>query len=477
MLPKVDLPDFSRAHILVCGDVMLDRYWYGDTTRISPEAPVPVVHIQDIETRPGGAANVALNIASLGAEVSLLGIVGVDAEADELQRKLSLAQVQCAFVSTQHHPTVTKLRVLSQNQQLIRLDFESSAVLEMEGEGLLAQFDEQLSSANMVILSDYAKGVLREAPKLIQRARARGIPVLVDPKSTDLNRYRGATLITPNLKEFEAMVGPCAQDDELVERARALLKQYEFGAILVTRGKQGMILIQQDEAPFNIPTYARDVYDVTGAGDTVIAVLAASLAAGSSLQEAAMMANRAAGLVVAKLGAATVSVPELRRALRQAEGRHEGILTEAELRTMVSDAKAHGESVVMTNGCFDILHAGHVQYLQQAKNLGNYLVVAVNDDASVRRLKGSERPLNSLIERMQVLAALEAVDAVVSFSEDTPARLYETILPSILVKGGDYTVEHIAGAEAVINSGGKVEVLSFKDGCSTSALIDKIRKK
>jgi len=475
MFSTLQLPDFSKVAVLVCGDVMLDRYWYGNTTRVSPEAPVPVVHVRDMETRPGGAANVALNIASIGASSTLLGVTGDDAEADDLHQKLLQAQVISALLRVSGQPTITKLRVLSQNQQLIRLDFEGDSPAD-NAKPLLTQFQKQLPKCQIVVLSDYAKGALANAPELIALARAAGIPVLVDPKLTDFSHYRGATVITPNLKEFEAVVGPCADDEALVEQALTLINRYELSALLVTRGKEGMILIEKNGEVLNIPTFAQSVYDVTGAGDTVIGILAASLASGLSLREAAVMANLAAGIVVAKLGAATVSVSELQSVIRKQYSHHGGILTEAELLVMVADVKARGEVVVMTNGCFDILHAGHVQYLQQAKNLGDRLIVAVNSDESVKRLKGAERPLNSLEDRMEILAALDVVDAVVSFSEDTPQRLIEAVLPNILVKGGDYQVHQIAGSEAVMKAGGQVIILDFKEGRSTSSLIEKIKE-
>ncbi|HYF98394.1 MAG TPA: bifunctional D-glycero-beta-D-manno-heptose-7-phosphate kinase/D-glycero-beta-D-manno-heptose 1-phosphate adenylyltransferase HldE [Coxiellaceae bacterium] len=475
MLTKLSLPPLNNVSVLVCGDVMLDRYWYGDTSRISPEAPVPVVHVHDMKTCPGGAANVALNIAAVGAQATLMGIVGNDVEASDLQQHLLAANVKPLLLKTDRQSTTTKLRVLSQNQQLIRLDFEHKHTQGLMKEELLAQFKQHLSYSQVVILSDYAKGVLSCAPELIALARAQGIPVLVDPKSLDFNCYRGANLITPNMREFEAVVGHCANNTELVGRATKLVNDYEIDALLVTRGKEGMSLIQKNGKATHIPSFARDVYDVSGAGDTVIGILAACMAAGSNLEDAAAIANLAAGLVVAKLGTATVSVSELQRAIRHQCSHQGGILTETELLQLVAEAKLHGETVVMTNGCFDILHSGHVQYLQQAKNLGDHLIVAVNTDDSVSRLKGPTRPLNSLEDRLQILVALEAVDAVVEFSEDTPLRLIEAVLPDVLVKGGDYTVNEIAGAEAVINNGGKVIILDFKEGRSTTRLIEKVK--
>jgi D-beta-D-heptose 7-phosphate kinase/D-beta-D-heptose 1-phosphate adenosyltransferase len=325
------------------------------------------------------------------------------------------------------------------------------------------------------VLSDYSKGTLREARQLITLARAAGKPVVVDPKGSDFSPYRGATVITPNMHEFEAVVGHCVDDAEVVTRGEALRASLDLEALLITRSEKGMTLLQKGEAPLHIPTKAREVYDVTGAGDTVVSVLAAALAAGDTLCEATVLANLAAGVVVGKLGTASVSVPELRRALREHEEMEQGMVSEEKLIALVQEAKAHGESVVMTNGCFDILHAGHVTYLEEAARLGNRLIVAVNDDASVKRIKGSERPVNTQARRMRVLAALSCVDWVVGFDEDTPTRLICTVAPDILVKGGDNDPNNIPGGDCVRENGGQVMVMSFVDGCSTTSIIGAIR--
>lgn len=470
------IPNFENARILVCGDVMLDRYWYGEASRISPEAPVPVVHVNHQEIRPGGAANVALNIASLGAKVALLGLVGEDNEAKQLFEILNKYSVHCEFVPVPNFPTITKMRVISQHQQLIRMDFEKN-LQNIDDSKLLAHYQNLLNNTDVVILSDYAKGALHRSEQLIELARKQNIPVLVDPKTSDYRRYKNASLVTPNKSEFEAIAGIWSNEEELEFKARKIIEQFNLGGILVTRGKDGMTLVQPGQPGKHFSAKAREVYDVTGAGDTVIGVTGAMLAAGKDITEAVRMANIAAGLVVMKLGAATVSVPELRRASLRQGGMLEGVLTEAELLTAVSDAREHGESIVMTNGCFDILHAGHIQYLLQAKSLGKRLIVVVNDDASVARLKGENRPLNPLWDRMAVLASLRAVDWVTSFSEDTPARLIELVKPDILVKGGDYRPEQIAGAEFVTAHGGQVVILDFRAGCSTTSLINKIQEK
>jgi D-beta-D-heptose 7-phosphate kinase/D-beta-D-heptose 1-phosphate adenosyltransferase len=473
---KLQLPIFSAGRVLVFGDLMLDRYWHGGTSRISPEAPVPVVKVEEAEERAGGAGNVALNIAALGGQVGLLGLVGDDEPAQVLEQHLSEQNVDCDFLVVPNSHTVTKLRVMSRHQQLIRLDFEDGFIT-AEGQQGLAEYAKDLEQCQAVILSDYDKGTLRDVPALISMARAQGKHVLIDPKGTDFNIYTNATLITPNQSEFEAVVGVCADDEYLLAKGEALLAELNLDALLVTRSEKGMVLFQRDVEPFIQPTRAREVFDVTGAGDTVIATLAASLAAGQSLVEATQLANLAAGIVVAKVGTATTSVQELQTAMLEHAPLKRGVMQEADLVQLIQQAQAAGERVVMTNGCFDILHAGHVAYMSQAAEQGDRLIVAVNSDESVSRLKGPERPVNALMQRMAVLSGLESVDWVVPFTEDTPQRLIEACLPDVLVKGGDYKPEDIAGGTAVVANGGEVKVLSFVDGCSTSAIIESIKKK
>ena len=303
-------------------------------------------------------------------------------------------------------------------------------------------------------------------------------PVLVDPKGGDFSIYRQATLITPNLSEFEAVVGGCANQQQIVERGLNLIDDLELQALLVTRGEQGMTLLSKDQEPLHLPTHAREVFDVTGAGDTVISVLAASLAAKTTLTDATHLANIGAGIVVGKMGTATVSTEELATALQGPRAHHKGVCELAEILAERHTARESGEKIVATNGCFDILHPGHIRYLQQAKTLGDRLVVLVNSDASVRRLKGPERPVNPLAHRMEMLAALECVDWVVAFEEDTPKQVIDRLLPDILVKGGDYAdITAIAGHESVLTNGGEVKILSFIEGHSTSAIIQTIKDK
>ncbi len=482
------IPDFALARVLVAGDVMLDRYWQGPTSRISPEAPVPVVRVQRDETRPGGAANVALNVASLGASAHLLGVVGRDDAAQKLRDTLAASSVEADFIESADRPTITKLRVLSRNQQLIRLDFEESlsqiGPADSRGIGSKPWFDRRaylerfrfaLGDAQVVILSDYGKGTLADAAELIAAARAAGRAILVDPKGSDWQCYRGATLITPNLSELEAVVGPCPDEASIVAKGSQLLNELSLEALLVTRSENGMTLLAPNLPPLHLPTVAREVYDVTGAGDTVIATFGAALAAGHDFAHAARVSNLAAGIVVGKLGTATVTTAELARAIRREHEDDSGVLSEAELLERVAEARKLEQIVVMTNGCFDLLHVGHVRYLEAAAKLGDVLIVAVNDDASVARLKGPSRPLNKVEDRMRMLAALKCVDWVVPFSENTPARLIAATLPDLLVKGGDYTPEQVAGFDAVTANGGQVLILEFHEGYSTTRIIEKAR--
>ncbi len=471
---SLDLPDFSPVNILVVGDVMLDRYWHGGTHRISPEAPVPVVRIEGDEARPGGAGNVALNIASVGGNATLLGITGNDKEAEELETLLTGKGITCRFERVDRRPTITKLRIISRQQQLIRLDFEDG-FKNLDTRNLTARYMQQLSHTDLVILSDYGKGTLQNAGELIRLARSANKPVIIDPKGADFEKYRGATLVTPNLAEFEAIVGTVADDAERAPRGMELIRANEFAALLITRGEQGITLLQRDRPARHHPTHAQEVYDVTGAGDTVISILAAALATGMPLDASTQLANIAAGIVVGKLGTSTASLAELKYALQERQVAHTGMLTEEQLLEAIDLARARGESIVMTNGCFDILHAGHVTYLEQASRLGDRLIVAVNVDETVRALKGADRPVNTLWRRMTVLAALGCVDWVVPFSEATPERLIGRLKPDFLVKGGDNDPDTIPGARCVRESGGEVRVMPFIDDCSTTGMIKNIR--
>ena len=466
----------SGARVLVAGDLMLDRYWHGATSRISPEAPVPVVHVQDEEGRPGGAGNVALNIASLGGSAGLLGLVGNDPVADQLQALLESAGVDCHLQRDQRYPSITKLRIISRHQQLIRLDFEDGFP-GLDEAAMLADYEKLLAAYDVVVLSDYGKGTLSNPHSWIDIARAQGKPVLLDPKGHDFSKYRGATLLTPNMAEFSAVTGAGEDEAEIENHALQLLQDCELDHLLVTRGEHGMSLLGRDHAPQHMPTRAQEVFDVTGAGDTVIATLAAALASGLSMSMATQLANLAAGIVVGKLGTACTTPEELAHRIQEQHIVDHGVVQEQQLLDAVRACRARGESIVMTNGCFDILHAGHVTYLEEASRLGDRLIVALNTDATVTALKGEGRPVNPLSNRMHVMAALGFVDWVVPFSEETPERLICAVQPDILVKGGDNDPDSIPGADCVRQSGGEVKVLSYVGGVSTTAIVDSIKQR
>jgi D-beta-D-heptose 7-phosphate kinase/D-beta-D-heptose 1-phosphate adenosyltransferase len=467
----MQIPDFSKAKILIIGDVMLDRYWTGPTARISPEAPVPIVRVVDMEDRPGGAANVAINAATLGAQVVLIGMTGQDEAAQILTDRLAAMNVTCEFSKVATQDTITKLRIMSRNQQLLRLDFEKSFAKDDKSE-LLAKFEEQVKHTDLVVLSDYSKGCLSDPQSLILLARKYNKPVIVDPKGSDFARYTGATLLTPNMSEFEGEMGICESEDELFTHAQSLKQKCDLDAVLVTRSEKGMSLFQ--DQVYHLPAHAKEVYDVTGAGDTVISTLACCIAVGLPLERACQFANHAASVVVGKLGTSTVSTTELAIAVNAQAHQGGGVMNAQQLRLAVQQAQHKGERVVMTNGCFDILHSGHVAYLTEAATLGDRLIVAVNTDDSVRKLKGEGRPINNIQRRMAVLAGLSAVDWVVPFSDDTPQALIADILPDVLVKGGDYKIHEIAGGNEVIANGGEVRVLLFEEGVSTTGIISQI---
>ncbi len=470
----VSIPDFQKAKVLVVGDVMLDRFWHGSANRMSAEAPVPVVNVGEVDDRPGGAGNVAVNLAALGVETTLSGLAGDDEHARVLRKAVEERGVRWSVVPCEAE-TIVKLRVLSRSQQLIRMDFEQPFD-DYADEMFLQYVSNLIAEHDVVLLSDYAKGTLCHIEALIDACREKKIPCLVDPKGTDFSRYRGATMITPNLAEFEAVAGPCSQADEKISKAaKAMCANYGFDAVLVTRSERGMTLQPRGGDPLHLPALAKEVFDVTGAGDTVISAVAAGIASQTSLEHATRLANIAAGLVVGKVGTASISRDELKDAASATSlvnvPTDFGVVDEASLLAAVSQLKANDQRIVMTNGCFDLLHPGHVSYLESAAKLGDALIVAVNDDASVSRLKGPERPVNALSARMDVLAGLRSVSYVVPFAEDTPARLIEAVSPDVLVKGGDYAVTEIAGHDHVLAAGGEVIILDFLEGHSTTATL------
>jgi len=476
--------DFSRATILCLGDVMLDRYAYCAAERISPEAPVPVLRLERTRTMLGGVGNVARNIAALGGAAILAGIVGEDAAGGETEiLAAKTPRLKPLLIRSARRPTTCKTRYLAGQQQMLRVDEESTAPLDRDDQGrVMAAIDTALPDADAVILSDYAKGTL--SPELIRhtiaRARAASIPVYVDPKSADFSRYRGASVITPNARELAAAAHlPTGNDAEIVAAATEIIAKADAGAVLCTRSETGLALVEANGGVHFEAARAREVFDVSGAGDTVIAVLALAVGGGYSLPQAARLANIAGGIVVGKLGTATVELDELRLELARDvrnkdwhQAKHYGA---DEAETLVRGWKERGLTVGFTNGCFDIVHAGHVSLLAAARAECDRLIVALNTDASTRRLKGRGRPVNPLTDRAAVIAAIEAVDAVISFGEDTPLEMIRRLQPDVLVKGGDYTVETVVGANDVQQAGGRVVLVDLVEGHSTTGLIEAIR--
>ena len=465
--------DFSNAHVLVVGDVMLDRWFHGRVRRISPEAPVPVVQVQREHESLGGAGNVAANITGLGARCTLAGMVGSDGAHTRLESLLKTQGIEAALVETDRQ-TTTKARVLGDHQQVVRLDFEEAGPFPAaDGGRLLSTIEPTLQACGLVILSDYGKGVCTPevCQGLIARANAKGVPILVDPKTTDWSRYQGATLVTPNFKELCEVLGRSLpnEDQAIEEHAPQLISRFGLKGLLVTRSERGMTLMQGTDV-LHIGTEARDVYDVTGAGDTVIGTLGTALASGFTLADAVRLANRAAGVVVARAGSVSIT----RGALQDASA-DLGVGTPLEaLETLLAKLdrdRARGRRIVFTNGCFDVLHRGHLTYLKKARSLGDRLVIGLNSDDSTRRLKGEGRPVNNLADRALMLSSLAFVDYVCAFDEDTPAELIAAVKPDVLVKGGDYRLEEVVGREHA----GEVVLVDFVTGYSSTAVIEKMK--
>jgi len=474
---------FSSKPILVIGDLILDRYIWGNVNRISPESPVPVVHFTKENEVAGGAANVALNIACLGAKTSLSGYLGDDANGSSL-----VALVQDKGVDTEatqalpNWSTITKTRIVSGHQQMLRVDRESPPPINTHAENLFIEvITSKISSGvGLILLSDYDKGVLSDTviSRVIAIGRQAGIPILIDPKGNDYQKYKGATTLTPNRQELTIACNlPHNIDiDTLLKTARELRQRLSLNFLVVTLGSRGAVLIEEDGI-HKIPARAQDVFDVSGAGDTVISVLAAGLIAGISRLDALHLANIAAGIVVGKVGTAPIQRKELLQALsmEQSLEQSQKICQLPDLMPMVEEWRARGEQIVFTNGCFDLLHAGHVTYLEKAKLLGQRLIVGLNSDASVKALKGPSRPVISENDRARVLAALSSVDAVVLFAEQTPLSLIKALRPDILAKGADYTEEQVVGVAEVKSWGGTVALVDMVDGKSSSLILRSIQ--
>lgn len=465
---------------VVLGDLMLDEYLWGKTERISPEAPVQVVEVLREDLRLGGAGNVVSNLRALGCQVTVASVIGDDQDGAELLAAFGTKMVDCSGIFREKgRRTGRKSRVVAAHQQIVRIDRESRGGITAELEEELCSWLEQhIASHNLLLISDYLKGVLtaKVLATAIETARNCKIPVLVDPKGADFAKYRGAGCLTPNRKEAEVASGVTINDEESLRlAANRIMEESGIENLLITRSEEGMSLFCSDGAVTHIPTLAREVFDVTGAGDTVLAMLGYGLASGLPLQNAASLANQAAGIAVGKLGTSVVTPDEIINATADAEPSTERkIVGREQLAELMAAERAKGKKVVFTNGCFDLLHAGHVKYLQAARRLGDLLLLGLNSDASIRRLKGARRPLINQEERSHIMAALDCIDYICIFDEDTPLELIRAVRPQILVKGGDYTPEGVVGRELVESFGGRVELIPFLDGRSTTNIIEKV---
>ena len=471
----MNLDLLKKAKVLVIGDIILDKYIHGNVNRVSPEAPVPILRPEFEERRLGGAANVASNISALGSKVWLQGVIGKDEAAKEIRSLIKERNIKGFFI-TSKFPTISKLRILASRQQLLRVDSEEK-FSEEDWTNTRNLFSKLISTtkASVLILSDYEKGTLRDIPLLIKQANKKNLYTLVDPKGNNFSKYKGANIITPNYLEFSNAVGGVSDESDLTLKAKKLITDLKLDALLITRGAEGMTLIEKQKGKIkrsDFSTQAQEVFDVSGAGDTVIASLAASIACGFNLNDSVKISNIAAGVVVGKSGTATPRISELEHFFKA-----DSIFsTKIQLKRLCKEAREDSLKVVFTNGCFDVLHAGHVSYLEAAKELGDKLIVGINNDSSVRKLKGKDRPINPLEERMTLIQALKCVDHVVSFSEETPLKLIEFLKPNILVKGADYSTEEIVGASSVIRDGGEVKTIPLIKGLSSSDKIKKIKR-
>lgn len=471
--------EWKNIHVLVIGDVMLDKYVWGQVERISPEGPIPIVRETSQTQRPGGAANVAMNIATLGAKVTITGIAGNDADQKRLEQLLHEAGINACLVKDSSIPTISKLRILSGNQQILRLDTEELPKQEAGNSHneLLGIFRQEVLKSQVVILSDYAKGVLSEpvCREIISVCQSLNVPVIVDPKAKDFARYRGATTICPNLAELSwATDCPSKELSTMLTAAKAKLEEWQLKYLTVTLSEKGIALLKNN-SEYHAPAVVRHVYDVSGAGDTVVATLALSIASGLTPETAVQLANYAAGVVVGKVGTVPIYKEELIAALSPEIALHapEKVLSLDRLQNRIASWRASGDKIVFTNGCYDLLHIGHVTLLNQARMQGDRLIVAINSDASVRRLKGPSRPIVGEKERASILAALAVVDAVVIFDELTPLECIKATRPDVLVKGGDYTEETVVGAKEVKSWGGRTLLVPIVEGFSTTSLIQK----
>ena len=475
----MDISKFDRCNILVVGDLMVDEYLWGDVERISPEAPVQVVTIKDEDFSLGGSGNVVNNVVELGAKVSAVGVIGTGTDGQLLLNKLNELGVDIAGIfQDSNRPTTRKTRIIASNQHVLRIDRETKeSISEPTFEEIAKYLEDKIPDVDVVLISDYGKGLITEAlmARLIAAAQKHNKITIADPKGLDFSKYSGVSLITPNKKEAALASGIEVVDETtLIEAGNKILQRVGIDKLLITCGKDGMVLFDRNKAPYKIRAETRQVYDVSGAGDTVLAVLGLAVASGISFEDGAVLANTSAGIVVGKVGTATVSRQELSSALKHDDIslKHKDL---SELPILIQDMKKKGKQLVMTNGCFDLLHAGHIMLFSASKKLGDVLIVAIDDDDSVRGLKGKGRPVISARERVRVISALDSVDYVVVFSSQELSKLIEIIRPDVLTKGSNYTSEEVFGRELVEQLGGRVVLIPVTEKISSTRIINNIR--
>jgi D-beta-D-heptose 7-phosphate kinase/D-beta-D-heptose 1-phosphate adenosyltransferase len=475
----MDISKFDRCNILVVGDLMVDEYLWGDVERISPEAPVQVVTIKDEDFSLGGSGNVVSNVVALGAKVSAVGVIGTGTDGQLLLNKLNELGVDIAGIfQDSNRPTTRKTRIIASNQHVLRIDRETKeSISEPAFEAIAKYLEDKIPDVDVVLISDYGKGLITEAlmARLIAAAQKHKKITIADPKGLDFSKYSGVSLITPNKKEAALASGIEVVDETtLIEAGNKILQRVGIDKLLITCGKDGMVLFDRNKAPYKIRAETRQVYDVSGAGDTVLAVFGLSVASGISFEDGAVLANTSAGIVVGKVGTATVSRQELSSALKHDDIslKHKDL---SELPVLIQDVKKKGKRLVMTNGCFDLLHAGHIMLFSASKKLGDVLIVAIDDDDSVRDLKGKGRPVISARERVRVISALDTVDYVVVFSSQELSKLIEIIRPDVLTKGSNYTSEEVFGRELVEQLGGRVVLIPVTEKISSTRIINNIR--
>ena len=460
--------------ILVIGDIILDEYWFGSSNRLSPEAVVPVVHIDKKEKRLGGAGNVANNIRSLGSNVHLITSFGNDDKGKILVNLLKDNSIKYTNLSYDKKNTNTKIRIISENNQIVRIDNDNNNKKILLKNIFETNIFKNINRFNLIVISDYDKGIIKNNfKKLLNKAIQKNIPVLIDPKSNDIRKYSKCTLITPNLKELKKLAFEYEDNNFFIKKIRKILKDYQIENILITLGKNGMHFINAKES-FKLNSINQEVYDVSGAGDTVISSIAIFLKMGFNLIESIKMSNISAGLVVNKIGTSTTSIDEIYSFIINQNNDYKFVKDKNYLKILIQSLKENSKKIVMTNGCFDIIHAGHIKLLKESKKSGDFLIVAMNTDSSIANLKGKNRPINKLIDRIEVIKSLSFVDLIVTFESKTPIKLYKMILPDVLTKGADYHLKQIVGAKEIVSNGGKVKIINIYKQLSTTNIYKKI---